>query len=141
MLRRRSVLAGALAALAAAPAHADGPPLTGVIRDFKPIDNGGPAPDIPILGFDGQMHRLSELRGRVLAVNFWATWCAPCFQELPEFDRLQARMGGDDFSVVLVNQERIPPEQADAFLDFVHMTELGTYFDPRGDLLHAFGAR
>src|SRR5262245_16241881 len=104
MLKRRAIVFGSLAGLTARSASAEGPQITGAIRDYKPIENGGLAPEVPIMGFDGNMHVLSELRGKVLAVNFWATWCAPCFQELPEFDKLQARLGGADFSVVLVNQ-------------------------------------
>ena len=135
------MMISAAASVVGGRAAAEGPQLVGAIRDFKVIENGGTAPEVPFLGFDGNMHRLSEMRGRVLLVNFWATWCGPCFAELPEFDRLQARMGGQEFAVVLVNQERIEPERADAFLDFVGMNELGTYFDPRGDLFRAFGGR
>src|SRR5690606_37363226 len=54
------------------------------------------APDIAFTTRDGAEHRLSDWRGRVLLVNFWATWCAPCRRELPALEALNRDLGGDD---------------------------------------------
>jgi thiol-disulfide isomerase/thioredoxin len=51
---------------------------------------------------EGAQHRLSDWRGQVVVLNFWATWCAPCRHEMPSLDRLQAEMGGADLEVVTV---------------------------------------
>ena len=51
-----------------------------------------PAPDVPFRTLDGTAARLSDLRGRVVLVNFWGTWCPPCLAEIPELIRAQARM-------------------------------------------------
>jgi cytochrome c biogenesis protein CcmG/thiol:disulfide interchange protein DsbE len=47
---------------------------------------GQPAPDFSITTFDGQQYRLSDLRGKVIVVNFWASWCKPCEQEAADLE-------------------------------------------------------
>jgi len=59
-------------------------------------------PDTAFTDETGGEHRLSEFRGRYVAVNFWATWCAPCRKELPALDALNREFGGGDFAVVTI---------------------------------------
>ncbi|WP_413872753.1 TlpA family protein disulfide reductase [Albidovulum sp.] len=61
-----------------------------------------PAPDTAFADAGGAEHRLSEFRGRYVAVNFWATWCAPCRKELPALDALNREFGGDGFTVATI---------------------------------------
>src|SRR5215831_2271460 len=59
--------------------------------------------EIPEIRFqDEQGHDLSlaDFRGRVVLLNVWATWCVPCRKEMPALDRLQAKLGGDEFRVI-----------------------------------------
>jgi thiol-disulfide isomerase/thioredoxin len=52
---------------------------------------------------DGRVHKLAEYRGKALVVNFWATWCAPCRDELPSLERLRDALHGKPFEVLAVN--------------------------------------
>ena len=54
----------------------------------------------PFVDGGGRDLSLADFRGRVVLLNIWATWCAPCREEMPTLDRLQARLGGDDFHVL-----------------------------------------
>jgi len=70
------------------------------------------APDFVISGFDGTRHKLSDFRGDVVYVNFWATWCTPCIVELPEVQELQDR-NPDTLSVITVNRRQSLGEAED----------------------------
>lgn len=61
---------------------------------------GAQAPDFTLPGLDGEPVRLSELRGQRVLLNFWATWCGPCRQEMPA---IQARYNHGDFAVLAVD--------------------------------------
>ncbi|MBP6679293.1 MAG: TlpA family protein disulfide reductase, partial [Paracoccus sp.] len=61
-----------------------------------------PVPDTNFTDPEGGTHSLADYRGKVVLLNFWATWCAPCREEMPSLDALQAELGGDDFQVVAI---------------------------------------
>jgi thiol-disulfide isomerase/thioredoxin len=65
---------------------------------------GKPIPSVEIKNGDGQAAKLSDLKGKPLLVNLWATWCVPCIKELPTLDALAARDAGK-LQVVLVNED------------------------------------
>ncbi|MHB0974356.1 MAG: TlpA family protein disulfide reductase [Thiobacillus sp.] len=62
-----------------------------------------PAPAIKLKDIDGATHDLAQLRGRVVLVNFWATWCPPCRREMPSMERLSQALKGEAFSVLAVD--------------------------------------
>jgi len=64
---------------------------------------GGPAPDFAAKSDAGRNVRLSELRGQVVLINFWASWCSPCRQELPLLSKLQAQYRSAGFTLLAVN--------------------------------------
>ncbi len=55
---------------------------------------GQSAPDLTFQDLDGHSHRLADYRGRPVLLNFWASWCAPCLQEMPALSEAQAKSGG-----------------------------------------------
>ncbi len=65
----------------------------------------GPAPDFEVTLHDGTALRLSQLRGQVVFVNFWATWCEPCRKEIPDLERLDKDMDGLPFSILAVSSD------------------------------------
>ncbi len=76
------------------------------------------APDFEISTPDGGRVRLSDLRGRAVLINFWASWCGSCLSEMPVIKALQQERGQDAFSVLAVNAGESPVE-AQEFIDFL----------------------
>ena len=64
---------------------------------------GGAAPPLELYDLSGKLHRLADYRGHAVLINFWATWCEPCRDEMPSMQRLKARMAGKPFVVLAVN--------------------------------------
>jgi thiol-disulfide isomerase/thioredoxin len=62
-----------------------------------------PAPALKLKGLDGKTHDLAQLRGRVVLVNYWATWCPPCRREMPSMERLTQALRGEPFVVLAVD--------------------------------------
>ncbi len=69
------------------------------------IEIGQPAPDFTLKSLQGENLRLEEYRGKVVLINFWASWCGPCRQEMPILDRIHKRYAPAGFSVLGVNVE------------------------------------
>jgi cytochrome c-type biogenesis protein len=70
--------------------------------------NTQPAPDVQFAKLDGGRLRLTELRGRVVVLNFWATWCIPCRSEIPALSAMQKTMEGEGLTVVGVSYDDTP---------------------------------
>src|SRR5512143_3367182 len=68
-----------------------------------PLAPSAPAPDFTLRTLDGQKLRLGEQRGRVVMVNFWATWCGPCRQEMPHLNKLYEKYRSSGFVLLGVN--------------------------------------
>jgi peroxiredoxin len=90
----------------ALPAHA---------LELKPW-TGGATPPLELSDLDGKTHRLADYRGRAVLVNFWATWCAPCREEMPSFERLRAALESQRVTVLAVNLAE-PEARIRRFLD------------------------
>ena len=73
-------------------------------RGAQPAKIGGPAPDFTIRDGDRSV-TLSQLRGKIVVLNFWASWCLPCVQEMPSLVELQRRMG-DRMTVLAVSLDQ-----------------------------------
>ena len=127
-----------LAALAAPSANAAEPPkFAGLAGDFSPID---PPLQMAAPAFQdkmGQPVTLESFHGKIVLLNFWATWCPPCVAEMPALDRLQADLGGSDFAVVAVSTDRQGIKKSAPFYRRAGLTHLELYNDTRGGLLDA----
>lgn len=88
---------------------------------------------------DGGTHSLEDYRGKVVLLNFWATWCAPCREEMPALDALQRELGGEDFAVVPIATGRNAVPRIGQFFDEVGVTDLPVLLDPRQQLAREMG--
>ena len=109
----------------------------GEVAAMQAPDAPRPAPDLAFKGPDGAEVRLRDLRGRLLLVNLWATWCAPCKAEMPALDRLEAALGGPDFAVVAINLDTRNVDKPPLWMKENGIARLGYYADPGGRVLPA----
>lgn len=76
---------------------------------LRPWTASAAAPPIELKTLDGTPLALADLRGKVVVVNFWATWCEPCVEEMPSLQRLYQKLRGAPFEILAVNyQEGVP---------------------------------
>lgn len=64
---------------------------------------GNPAPDFTLTSINGTKVTLSDYQGRVVLLNFWASWCSPCRSEMPSMERLHQTLGDEDFVIIAIN--------------------------------------
>ena len=69
------------------------------------VDEGGTLRDTPLYGFAGDYRTLSELRGKPLIINVWASWCGPCRAEMGSLERLSRRFNGKQFNIIGVSTD------------------------------------
>ncbi len=90
-----------LLAPALALAQTELPDLSHSLTPLKPRP---PAKNFTLKDLDGKTHSLTDYRGKVVLVNFWATWCPPCRREMPSMERLQQKFRGEPFTILALNQ-------------------------------------
>lgn len=99
---RRMVDAGiATLAIGAVPAWAAQSAQDDALSTVKPLRR---APDFALPDIDGKVHKLTDYRGKVVLVNFWATWCPPCRKEMPSIQKLYLSLKDQPFAVLALDQ-------------------------------------
>lgn len=115
------------------PVPANGAPMAAFIKH--------PAPkDIAAFSFSdssGAVLDLSHWKGKVVLLNLWATWCAPCRKEMPELAKLQQEMGSADFEVVALSEDLKGLDTSAKFLKDAKAESLALYVDPKATALEA----
>jgi thiol-disulfide isomerase/thioredoxin len=131
LIGRRTLLAAGLTSFAV-PALADiGPALlTGSLAKMQLVQPPKPLPaDLSFVDADGKPVELSAYKGKVVLLNFWATWCAPCVKEMPSLDKLQGEIGKDKFIVLPLSLDGPSKPKVKPFYADKKLENLGIYFD------------
>ncbi len=129
--RRFLAVAGGLALLAAMPStRAQG-------RGLSPLPGTPSAPPLRLLDADDKPVDLAQYRGRVVLVNFWATWCPPCRKEFPSLGRVRKLFKPAEFEVLAVNVGEDP----DTVFSFAGNTEFPVLFDRDSKAMAAWPVR
>jgi thiol-disulfide isomerase/thioredoxin len=95
--------------------------------------------DEPFTLADGGTATLADYKGKVVLVNFWATWCAPCRKEMPSLAALQTDLGGDDFEVLTIATGRNPRPAMERFMAEIGVDNLPLNIDERQAFARSMG--
>ncbi len=90
--------------------------------------------DKPFVTPDGSDVSLADYRGKVVVLNFWATWCAPCRKEMPMLEEIARDLGGEDLAVVTLATGRNAPPAIEAFFEEIGVESLPQYRDPKQEI-------
>ncbi|SOB94506.1 TlpA family protein disulfide reductase [Rhodobacter maris] len=138
---RLIVLYTALALSANIAAAADLAPLRmGEMKKLAVFSAPLAAPTLPFTDEAGNSRSLADYRGKVVLLNLWATWCAPCRKEMPDIEALAASENGADFVVLTVAASgRDTPQKVASFFERAGVTHLPRFIDATERLARAFG--
>lgn len=112
----------------------------GKLAAFVVHNERKPVADIQFTDEAGKQRSITEWRGRVVLLNLWATWCAPCRKEMPELAELQKLLGSKDFEVVALSVDRKGMEASAKFLIEAEATALKLYVDRSAEALNRLKA-
>ncbi len=110
-------------------------------HNLTPVKNVISASDFELPDMDEEKVKLSKYRGKVVLLNFWATWCPPCIREMPSMERLHQQVDAEDFKVLAVNQM----EDADQVFAFTGQLDVDPtfeiLFDSTSEVSQAYAVR
>ncbi len=115
-------------------------PVSRNLGQWQPATARGEPVALDFLDGAGAARSLADWRGRVVLVNVWATWCAPCVEEMPALDRIAARLGGAEFDVVAISVDRQGASVVLPFLGKLGLSRLEPYLDPSNAAVRVLGA-
>ncbi len=105
--------------------------------EFIPAKPPWRAPTVSFADAAGRNLSLSDFTGRLVLVNLWATWCAPCRQEMPSLERLQTRLG-DKIAILAISEDRGGSKAVAPFVATFGLKAVKTYLDPDSAVGRAF---
>ncbi|WP_035690721.1 TlpA family protein disulfide reductase [Azospirillum halopraeferens] len=127
------------------PAGAAASPAAGTVaagpERFRAVSPPRPVPDFAFVDGDGAKVTVADFAGRMVLLNLWATWCAPCVKEMPALDRLEAALGGDRFLVLALSVDRGGRDTVQPFLEKLGVRRLGLFLDPGNASMAALSPR
>ena len=107
-------------------------------QNYKPTTKGSPSIDFTLPNIDGgKLTKLSDYHGKVVFLNFWATWCKPCEEEIPSMENLYRSLKGRDFVILALSTDKTPPETVKTFTDNYGVT-FTVLHDRRGKVKEAY---
>ena len=109
------------------------------VTSTKQIQVGFPAPNFTFPDLNGQQVSLSDHRGKVVLVNIWATWCAPCRQEMPSMQKLYEKFRGENFEILAVSVDSTGRDAVASFMRKLNLT-FPALLDPKGAIGPLYGA-
>ena len=101
--------------------------------------SGAATPRLSLRDLEGRTHDLATYKGKVVLINFWATWCEPCRQEMPAIQRLRDRLGPNAFAVIAVNVDE-PDARVRQFIKSTGL-DLPVVMDPGKHVTRSWGVR
>jgi thiol-disulfide isomerase/thioredoxin len=107
------------------------------LGEFVPSAQPVPAPAVSLTEPGGATVDLADFKGKLVLVNFWATWCEPCLREMPSIERLQSRLG-DRIAVLAVSEDRGGSKAVDPFVEKLGLKSVKIYVDPKSAVGRAF---
>ncbi len=121
-----------------ASAQADADPAgQASLGEFIPASRPRPAPPAVFTDADGKTLSLRDFAGKLVLVNLWATWCAPCRHEMPSLERLQTRLG-DKIAILAISEDRGGSKAVAPFIAKLGLKVVKTYLDPESTVGRAF---
>jgi len=118
---------------------AQSPPLAGSVAKFKPAPAGKAGPAIVALDAKGHPLDAAQYAGKLVVLNFWATWCAPCVKEMPSLDRMQAALAGQ-VAVLPLSLDGPTKAKVEPFFEERKLAHLPILFDQANKTFGATGA-
>ena len=104
-------------------------------KDLKVYDN------VIFLDKNDKKINIKEFNGNLLLLNFWATWCAPCKEEMPSLDRLQVNQNLSNLKIFAINISQESKKKVDSFFEDLNIENFGPYFDAPTTLAKTFSLR
>ena len=104
-------------------------------KDLKVYDN------VIFLDKNDKKINIKEFNGNLLLLNFWATWCAPCKEEMPSLDRLQVNQNLSNLKIFAINISQESKKKVDSFFEDLNIENFEPYFDAPTTLAKTFSLR